>query len=405
MVFWIGAGVIAAGVAVLLVLAVLRKGAARTGGDHDLRVYRDQLKEVDRDLARGTITPDDAERLRTEVSRRILDADRARSGAVPGKPAPKAATAAALALVAGAVAAAFWTYGAIGAPGYGDLPLNARLAASEEMRAARPPQSEAEARLAAARPPVEADPAYQQLIEQLRLAVADRPDDLQGHELLARHEAALGNFPAAQAAQQRVIALRPQPTADDYATLADIMVLAAGGYVSPEAEVALTEALRRDPRNGTARFYSGLMFTQIDRPDVAFRLWRSLLEDSAPGDPWLPTVREMIEDVAWRAGERYTLPPIDAPRGPSVADMEAAQDMDPAAREEMIRGMVATLADRLGTQGGSAEDWARLISAYGVLGDTASASAVWTEGQVNFQNRPQDLSILRAAAEEAGVAE
>ena len=38
--------------------------------------------------------------------------------------------------------------------------------------------------------------------------VASRPDDLTGQSLLARHEAASGNFEAAYAAQKRVIALK-----------------------------------------------------------------------------------------------------------------------------------------------------------------------------------------------------
>ena len=40
-------------------------------------VYRDQLREVDRDVTRGVLTQTEAERLRTEIGRKILDADRA----------------------------------------------------------------------------------------------------------------------------------------------------------------------------------------------------------------------------------------------------------------------------------------------------------------------------------------
>ena len=76
MLFWIIIGVLALAVAGLLAVALVR---ARREAEHpaafDLRVYRDQLKEVDRDLARGVIGKDDAERLRAEISRRILAAD------------------------------------------------------------------------------------------------------------------------------------------------------------------------------------------------------------------------------------------------------------------------------------------------------------------------------------------
>ncbi|PJE34159.1 c-type cytochrome biogenesis protein CcmI, partial [Pseudooceanicola lipolyticus] len=78
MIFWILASLIALGVAGLLALTLLRTRSAAApepAAAYDLRVYRDQLKEIDRDLARGTIAEADAERVRTEVARRILAAD------------------------------------------------------------------------------------------------------------------------------------------------------------------------------------------------------------------------------------------------------------------------------------------------------------------------------------------
>ena len=82
--FWIVAGAVVLLVAALLVLALLR-GERDTGSAeaYDLQVYRDQLREIERDAARGTIAPEEAERLKTEVSRRILAADaRIEGGAV-----------------------------------------------------------------------------------------------------------------------------------------------------------------------------------------------------------------------------------------------------------------------------------------------------------------------------------
>ncbi|MEY3307650.1 MAG: c-type cytochrome biosis protein CcmI, partial [Pseudomonadota bacterium] len=78
MAFWIAAAGIGLAVTALLLLALLRGRAGdEPAAAYDLRVYRDQLREVDRDLARGVIAPADAERLRTEVARRVLEADRA----------------------------------------------------------------------------------------------------------------------------------------------------------------------------------------------------------------------------------------------------------------------------------------------------------------------------------------
>ena len=43
--------------------------------DYDLAIYRDQLDEVERDLARGVIDAEQAEAARTEIKRRILGPD------------------------------------------------------------------------------------------------------------------------------------------------------------------------------------------------------------------------------------------------------------------------------------------------------------------------------------------
>ena len=84
--FWILAIPLAALVAVSLALASRRGGAVANDQNRDIGVYRQQLAEVDRDLQRGVLSAEDGERLRLEVSRRLLDADRAASDA--GAPAP-----------------------------------------------------------------------------------------------------------------------------------------------------------------------------------------------------------------------------------------------------------------------------------------------------------------------------
>lgn len=54
-----------------------QRAGAEPAAAFDLRVYRDQLREVRRDLERGVIDPADAERLRVEIGRKVLAADRA----------------------------------------------------------------------------------------------------------------------------------------------------------------------------------------------------------------------------------------------------------------------------------------------------------------------------------------
>jgi cytochrome c-type biogenesis protein CcmH len=205
--FWLAAGAISLLVAFLILLAFLRpRAGASPAAAYDLQVYRDQLKEVDRDVERGILTEAEAIRARTEVSRRILEADRALQEARP--PARAAAS------IAGSSQAGLWplsqgavgVYFQIGAPGYPDLPLATRIAIIDEARATRPGQAEAEAQVNI-REGVAEQPEREELVAQLRTIMEQRPDDAQGMALLASNEAALGNFRAARIAQERLIDL------------------------------------------------------------------------------------------------------------------------------------------------------------------------------------------------------
>lgn len=400
MLFWTLSLALAALVALALSRALLRGGAGRSEAEADLRVYRDQLREVERDLARGVIGDTEAERARIEISRRLLEADRAGRGRQAGA---RGSPVVPLVLVAAAAAGAVALYRLTGAPGYPDLPIAARIARAEAFHTSRPSQAAAEAETVLPERP-RPDPKYAELVERLRKAVAERPDDLTGQRLLARNEAALGNLAAAIAAQARVIELSgAAATAEDYAVLADDMILATGGYVSPEAEAALAKALELDPANGTARFYLGLMWAQTGRPDEAFRLWRALLEEGPEEAPWMPMIRAEIGLLAQAAGVNYT-PPAAGP-GPGAADMEAAAAMTPEERQQMIRGMVDGLEQRLAGEGGTAADWARLVSSLGVLGETDRARAAYARARESLAGDEAALAAVRAAADEAGVAE
>lgn len=415
MTFWIISAALAIVVAVLFAQAMRapRRVNAEPAAAYDLRVYRDQLREVDKDLVRGVVSEADAERVRAEISRRILAADAAvhqeASGARDTLGSSRAlAVSITVLLVAGSIGLYInlGAYERIGGNVYGDLALKERIERADARLNDRPSQETAEASLPAAQTPVGASPDYIALVEQLRDTVKTRPDDLQGHVLLAQSEANLGNFAAAARALEQVVRLKGDAvSAADFTDYADMLVLAAGGYVSPKAEDVLRAALNLDPQNGTARYYFGLMMAQVDRPDTAFRIWDAQLREGPPDAVWIEPILSQIEDMAFRAGVNYQLPEIGAAKGPSAADIEAAGDMTPLERMEMIGNMVSGLSDRLATEGGPVEDWAQLISALGVLGQTVQASAVYENATEVFAGDTRALDLLLRAGQRAQVAE
>ena len=362
-----------------------------------LRVYRDQLAEVDRDQARGVITPGEAAQIRVEVSRRVLDADRNHRVTAGNR---KATAPFASAVIGVALMAAVGGYYWLGAPGYPDLPLSTRLAQAQTAYDSRPDQAQAES--AAPAPVVaEVDAEFMDLMAKLRAAVLARPDDMAGLALLARNEASLGNFVAARTAQQHFLALKgAAATAEDHETLAQLMIAAANGFVSPQAEAELITALQLDPTRGLARYFSGLMFFQTGRPDRTFALWQPLLTEGPENAPWIGPIRAQIEDIAMMAGVKFSLP--DA-KGPDAAAIAAADDMTPEDRQAMIQGMVGQLQDRLDSEGGPVADWVKLINALAVLGEADRAKAAVDAAQTAFAANPDGLKAIAAAATQAGL--
>lgn len=407
--FWIAAGFICVVVAGLVFLAARNPSEVQTpAAAYDLQVYRDQLSELDRDVTRGTLSEEEAGRARTEVSRRILDADRTLQQAQRVEGQSRLGTAViGLGLVA-TVAGAVLLYGRIGAPGYPDLPMAGRIAMIESARDNRPSQDLAEDQVLN-RPAPTADPEREAMVAQLRTMMEQRPEDTEGLTLLAANEAMLGNFRAAHRAQQRLITLLGDDVAGrNYLDLAEMLIFSAGGYVSPEAEQALRIGLEMEPRDGTGRYYAGEMYAQQGRPDLALPIWSSLLQDSRPEAPWVAPIRQQIADVAFAAGVELdpALMASSRPRGPSADDIAAMEGLDPADQQAMIATMVEGLADRLATEGGTPQDWAQLITAYGVLGRTNAAQIVHDDALTVFADFPEALetvnSAFRAAMARAG---
>ncbi|MEL6476740.1 MAG: c-type cytochrome biogenesis protein CcmI [Pseudomonadota bacterium] len=358
--------VIAGGVAVLtglaVVLPMLRGGSvAPPRAAFDAALFRDQLGEIDRDLERGTISAAEAEGARAEISRRLLAsaAQAKTAGAVETGPRMTSGLVAGLSLVVVPVVATA-LYAIEGVPGAPDMPFAQRpdpqVVAAQAT--GRPSQAQAEA-ATPARPPAETDPEYERLIERLEQRLDGAHDDVAGLRLLAQGYMRLERFSDAREVLQRLTGLLgAEADADLYATLAEAMVLAAGGYVSPEAEQAIGQALQRDPQIHVARFYAGLSLAQNNMIGEAIDVWQRLKRDAPPDAPWMTWLDSMLAQ-ATELRDRGLPPP-----GPSEEEIAAAEEMTPDERDQMVNTMVSGLEQRLLTEGGTPEKWNQLINSY-----------------------------------------
>ena len=385
------------------VFAPLWRGRAREAAeDTYIDIYRDQLLEVDRDLARGVLDEAEAERTRTEVSRRLLTADSNARAAATRAP-QRVSRGVALVLAAALIAGAGGLYWELGAAGYGDVPRAERIAIAEERRANRPSQLEAEADSPEFDSISLAEPETAEILQALRAAAFERADEVQAWAYLAQVEASIGNMQRAARAQERTIALLGDTVTEaDYVRLLDFLVIGTQGYVSPEAETITVRILQNNPESTPALYYAGLLYAQNDRPDRAFNFWRNVVENGDQNTMYWDFAAGQISDVAAQLGMDYALPDQ---RGPSADDLAAAEDMTPEERQQMIQGMAGQLADRLASEGGPPQDWARLVSSLAVLGENETALTVLNEAETIFDADIQAVQIVRRAAQEAGLIE
>ncbi len=395
--FYLVAGAVALGTAFVLARPLIAgRGEAEGQDTADAQIFRDQLDEVERDLARGTISEAEAEGARVEVSRRLLAASARAESAGALRPAPQGHSGlmAGLALI-GTPALAAALYFGLGQPGMPDQPLSERrtVGAAQAQASDRPSQAEAEAEIAQNLPPApaEQDPEYVALVTRLEGVVAARPDDVEGPRLLGNGLMRLGRWSEAWQVFEKTIALLDgQADAELHASQAEAMIMAAGGYVSPEAEATIARALQIDASSAIGRYYAGLALRQAGRLDEAIAIWQALRRDSPADAPYLEWLGMMLaETIQARDG---TAP------GPSQEDMQAAQEMTPEERMAMVEGMVARLADRLTSQGGTAEEWGRLMASYATLEQPEQAKQAFELALQAYPEGPEAEALRTHAA-------
>ena len=364
---WIAAAVVTSAVLALLVLPLVRRGAPPPDRlDYDRAIWRDQLAEIERDVARGVLAGDQAEAARLEIKRRILATSSA--PAETGSVARVGSPLLALALIALVPALAVGLYATLGRPGVEDQPLAARMTA--------PPPGPT----AAGEAP---QMSLEQAAERLRARLDERPAELDGWVLLGRSYMTLNRPADAAAAFARALDLagdRP----DLAASYGEALVAARGGRMDADARAAFAKALAGDARDPRARYYLGLARAQDGDVAGALQDWVDLVAIAPAEAPWLPMVREQIASAAAEAGiDPAALTPSAAvadlmPAAPipglSREDVEGARQMSPAEREAMVRSMVEGLAARLEEQPDDIEGWRRLARAWTVLGEPAKAA-------------------------------
>lgn len=410
MILWVLlTALVAISVAVLTIPLVRRQEARVDARTATIAVLKDQLADVDVQLAAGTIPPADAEGLRIEIKRRMLAAGHIAEDATQTL-GSRALAGVAIGLAALVALAAGGLYSSMGQPGVGvGMGTGTSTAAAPPVAAANPQAAEVAG-----------------LVGALEAKMAKNPKDPIGWRMLGWSYFQSDRFADAAAAYGKAVALNPDGEGYQSA-YGEALTLAADGNISPDARTAFEKAVQRDGNDARARFFLGQAKQQAGNAKGAIDDWLALLGDSATDAPWVPQLRGSIEAAAKAAGidigarlaavkqpasggASVSAPPAAGLAGvaagavgPSAAQVADAQGMAPADQQAMIAGMVDRLAARLAANPQDEAGWLRLIRARGVLGDKAAAAKARDDALKAFSGDAAAAARIQAAAREAGV--
>lgn len=369
---------------VLLRPLLAARSEARAPEAFDAAIYRDQLTEIESDRARGLIGEGEAEAARIEIARRLLAADEKARGAARAATESGMAKAAILMIGVALPLLSLGLYLAYGSPRLPDQPLAARLG----------------------------DPANEENVEALVARVEARlrahPEEGAGWEAIAPVYLRLGRYGDAAEAYARAIALGG-PSAMLLSGQGQALVLANDGLVTKEAREALEAALERDGTLLEPRILIAIAKEQDGQYKDAVEDWRALLADAKDDAPWRAMAEKRLQaaEVHLAGAPLGASPPAQAEaegaKGPSSADVEAAQDMAPAERQAMIERMVQGLAARLDQGGGPLTDWLMLVRAYTVLDRRDEAVKALGRARNQFSGDAPALETLDRLADELGL--
>lgn len=315
--FWIFGALLLA-VALGFVVWPLWRGAARTNDvvrdAANLEIFRDQVAEMDADLANGLLTPELYEQGKRELQARLLEEVKSPEDAGALKPRnPMKILAVLLAvLIPLASAGLYWKLGNQNA----FLPQD-QLAAGEFGMA-----------------------TTEVGLKDLQDKVAKDPQNPNGWVVLARSLAQMGRFGDAVQAYDKLTQLVPNE-AEVWAEYADTAVMANGQSFLGKPSELLDRALALDPSNQMALSLSGM--AAMERKDYAavVRNWETLLQqlpdrESQEAKMIQAGVERARELLAQQKGGKG-----GAPRAAQAQTPQPAQAQTPAAPgRERISGTV-----------------------------------------------------------------
>jgi cytochrome c-type biogenesis protein CcmH len=284
--FWAICAALAALALALVLRPLLARGAAPgvSRREANIAVYRDQLLELDADLAAGKLVPAEHEKARAELEARLLeDVDAAADAISPPRGGRRTAVLVGIALPLAALA----VYFAVGTPAaVNGRPGHDALSAEQ----------------------------IEVMVERLAARLRENPDDVDGWKMLGRSYAALGRFGEAVDAYARA-AVRAPRDAPLLADFADALAMARGRSLQGEPEKLVLRALEIEPGNLKALALAGTAAFERKAFAAAADYWQRMLALVAPDSEDARVIRENVAEANRLAGGGAAAPQVSGLRG------------------------------------------------------------------------------------------
>jgi len=254
--FWIIAGFLIAVALLFIVPPLLGRGrsqASATRSEINLSIYRDQLHELDADLAAGTLSKEQYQSARSELEGRVLDDSG--TAEVVAAPSPGGRN---------------WAIAAVIA-----VPL---LTVSLYLMLGKPRALDSQHQTAGTNQEQEiTQEQINTMLDGLAQKLKAKPDDVEGWTMLGRSYAQLSRYGDASAAYARAVALLPN-NAQLLADYADVLAMNNGQSMQGEPEKIIQRALKANPDNIKALALAGTASFQRQEYRGAIEAWQKLLK-------------------------------------------------------------------------------------------------------------------------------
>lgn len=294
--------------ALLFVLPPLVKGRRKSNvlrSQVNAAVYRDQMRELDADLAAGTLAPEEYQKARAELEARVLQ-DVTADDVADTAPTRGRWTVIAAGVAVPVLAIALYTL--TGTP----------QALSPQMAGEGGGHEVTEQQIV-------------EMVSRLAAKLKENPDDAEGWVMLGRSYSVLGKFPeAAQAYAQAT--QRVPDNAQLLADYADAAAMAQGRKLEGVPEKIIAKALQVDPNNVKALALAGSASFEKKDFATAASHWEKILKLVPPDSDIAKSVQSTVAEARQLAA------------GGPPATMAAAPQSAPAAPAAKGGGEAATVS-------------------------------------------------------------